>query len=980
MSTPKTLWPHRAALFLGGGSRARVLSDVARVPAHALARAAVGQREERRKSTSTRCADSRSAAAGRITVVLIPARDPALTMQLLSPTDSLFLQRRIQVILAASLVFVALAASVATGYNLWRDRLDSRADQRKAMIEDSATLLTYTESIIERSEHTLRGVEAAVRTSNEASPSDRFVTDELSHALRYESANRYLAFQRGDRIVIVGEAGVVANALAPDALGPRNIALSDGVLLGQPLILAPREDYLYPVALDTADRSGRALRLAALIPRSQLAAVLEQLALSNPNGLGLTLLDGTIWIRYPDFEKFVGARIPSSVSVLQARRGGGVVAGSLAPDQRKATFSITTSRRYPIFSVVAQPDSALDGMLWGRAASQLANLSLLFAILIAASLITRSVVRRLASSESLYRTLFEGVSDSIIVSDTSGLIIGANEQAARLVGRSSRDELVGRSLFSLIYVESADGSVGFEEVRRQFGETPIGQRRSFPIRSAKGAGESIDGLLTFCAVQWRKRRVLVSVIKDVAAEQRYLKQMEVMAHSDPLTGLPSRAALESAVDGLIQSSPRDPFAVLLCDVLRLREVNEAYGHQIGDELICKVGDRLTQALAGRNATIGRHGGGAFIAIVPGLNGSADAQEICKLLRHAVAAPLTIADTNLEVSLSIGVAIYPESGVTAAHLLRRADLTLVRAKEQRLGFLVFEGQDESHSTSPDLTLRTELGHAIREGTLQLAFQPKIRLEDSQVVGAEMLLRWKHPVRGWVPPAEFIPLAETTELIHPLTRWVLEATVKQLRQWQFEGRALAVSVNVSAINLQDPDFVPAVESMLKRSGVDPRDLELEITEGALMQDHEEVAKRLFALHDLGVQLSLDDFGTGFSSLDYVRRFPFNSIKVDKSFVFGMLSREKDRQVVELTLMLAKKLGLKSIAEGVETEEVALALLGMGCDTAQGYLFSAPLLTEDFEKWRREFAEKSDTILRLVPGPRARTATRNPRMRPN
>jgi EAL domain-containing protein (putative c-di-GMP-specific phosphodiesterase class I) len=311
----------------------------------------------------------------------------------------------------------------------------------------------------------------------------------------------------------------------------------------------------------------------------------------------------------------------------------------------------------------------------------------------------------------------------------------------------------------------------------------------------------------------------------------------------------------------------------------------------------------------------------------------------------LSAPLVASGVELALTASIGVAAYPVDAKTSMGLLRCADIAMYESKADMTPFSRYS-ELMDHFTSDALAMRAELAKAIREQTLTLVYQPKLRLEDRALVGVEALARWVHPTKGPISPVKFIPLAETTELIHPFTDFVLRTAVSQIAQWMSLGFELAVAVNISANNLLDREFADKLRALLRETGVPARLVELEVTESALMRYPEVMLKRLQEIRDMGVKMSIDDFGTGFASLAYLKRLPVDALKIDKTFITNADTDEGDRRIVRSSIQLAHGFGLKVVAEGVETEVVAQMLRDAGCDLAQGFHFSRPVKASEIE----------------------------------
>ena len=444
------------------------------------------------------------------------------------------------------------------------------------------------------------------------------------------------------------------------------------------------------------------------------------------------------------------------------------------------------------------------------------------------------------------------------------------------------------------------------------------------------------------------------LFRIVAAASKTLRHQaatnEHQALHDALTDLPNRTLFHDRVGQALTAARRDhlPVAVMIMDLDRFKEVNDTLGHASGDELLKQAGVRLRAALR-ESDTVARLGGDEFGVLLPKVVDSAAAVSVARKLRSALEEPFTIHGLALQIEASIGIALYPEHGDDVHSLLQRADVAMYEAKEHPAGCEVYARERDEYS--PDrLTLLTELRRAIDRGELVLHYQPKAELRGGAVKGVEALVRWSHASRGLVPPDEFIPLAQKTGVIVPLTFFVLNEAVRQARTWQLEGLDLCVGVNLSARNLLDVHLPDTVGELLARWEVPPSLLELEITESTILADPIRAMHVLSRLSGMGVRLAIDDFGTGYSSLAYLKRLPVDALKIDKSFVQGMESDENDAVIVRSTIDLGRNLGLQVVAEGVETAEAWRQLLILGCDYAQGYYLSRPVPAAELAAWVR------------------------------
>ncbi len=499
------------------------------------------------------------------------------------------------------------------------------------------------------------------------------------------------------------------------------------------------------------------------------------------------------------------------------------------------------------------------------------------------------------------------------------------------------------------------------------GATRLWFGRSKPGRTTRTRGyESLSllGLLSvapFLMITARHNPWLLPVIvvpfHGVHRLTRLSQEQEQLSSLDPLTGLANRKALHWQVaeaialhqDWETQRRSGRRLALVLLDLDRFKEVNDALGHHVGDRLLIEVGQRLRAAVR-RQDTVARLGGDEFAILMPELTDSEAAVALARGIREALSEPVRLSGLPLDVTSSIGIAMYPEHGSDCPTLLRHADVAMYDAKRRGDAIAVYTPEID-HSSTAQLGLLGDLRRALEQpddGQIQFHYQPQVEISSGQVVGVEALLRWKHPERGYVNPEELIKTAERSAVMQLLTLRALEEVIAQLARWSDSGIALRAAVNVSMRDLQRPDFPDQLSKLLIRHGVRPGQLQLEITEGALMADPARVLSTLRRLDRLGVALSLDDFGTGYSSMRHLRQLPLSEVKIDRSFVLGMASNDDDAAIVRSIIDLAAALGLRVVAEGVEEERTRRRLAALGCDVAQGWFYARPMPADELVNW--------------------------------
>jgi diguanylate cyclase (GGDEF)-like protein len=436
---------------------------------------------------------------------------------------------------------------------------------------------------------------------------------------------------------------------------------------------------------------------------------------------------------------------------------------------------------------------------------------------------------------------------------------------------------------------------------------------------------------------------------DTTRLKRAENHMEYLVTHDSLTSLANRPALEQIAELCLahHEDPLDESTVMIVDLDRFKDVNDSLGHGIGDLLLSQVGKRLA-ALSRRSDIVARMGGDEFGLVFPGLT-RASALPMAEKILATLHDPIILQEHTFGLSASIGIAVHPHDGRTIGELLKNADTALHQAKSEGRNAAVFYSREMNQATYEILRLEAELRSAIDEGQLVTFYQPKIRLDDGAPIGAEALVRWQHPSRGLIAPAEFIPIAERSGLINDIGKWVLGDVCRQLARWRDRGLSpLPVAVNLAARHFRSPELPALVSTLLDTHQLPTEMLELELTETTLLVAGLQVQANLAELRRLGVSLAIDDFGTGYSSLSYLKRMPINVLKIDQSFVRDLESGTDDQALVTSIIALGHSLGLKLVAEGVETDRQAEILRRQGCDFGQGYLFGRPVPADEYVAW--------------------------------
>ncbi|VAW61348.1 diguanylate cyclase/phosphodiesterase (GGDEF & EAL domains) with PAS/PAC sensor(s) [hydrothermal vent metagenome] len=428
-------------------------------------------------------------------------------------------------------------------------------------------------------------------------------------------------------------------------------------------------------------------------------------------------------------------------------------------------------------------------------------------------------------------------------------------------------------------------------------------------------------------------------------------QLEHIALHDDLTGLPNRKLLADRLEQVYLHSQRNAqtFVLLLIDLDRFKEVNDTLGHQFGDELLKVVASRLSESIR-EDDTVARLGGDEFAVLLPqtGLSGA----EMCvKRILNTMDAPITINGVVTESKASMGIAIYPEHGENIEILMQHADVAMYQAKKSQTGAAIYDQEDNIHSVRR-LQLMHDLRYAVENRKIDVFYQPLISAINQKVLSVEALARWQHEELGAISPKEFIPMAEQMGLIRLLTFQVLEKALQAYSSWKKKGYSATISLNVSTFCLQDMSLPDELNCVFKKHSIDTSEIELEITESALMHDLSRAGKILEQLHDSGLKLAIDDFGTGFSSLNYLKKLPVDTLKIDKSFTLDMCKSDKDMAIVKTIIELGHNLGCRVVAEGVETSEILDKLILLNVDVVQGFFYSKPLAVGEFVDWLNEY----------------------------
>ncbi|WP_414170829.1 putative bifunctional diguanylate cyclase/phosphodiesterase [Streptoverticillium reticulum] len=561
----------------------------------------------------------------------------------------------------------------------------------------------------------------------------------------------------------------------------------------------------------------------------------------------------------------------------------------------------------------------------------------------AARLARAEAEQALRSSEARFRAVFEGAAVGVGIADVDGRIMDVNDALIRMFG-GLEQEVTGRNVGELVHPDDGPGIWGL------YRELVRGDRDYYRVEKPyyRGDGSVLwtDMSVALLRDAAGRPQYQLALMEDITERRMLHERLRYEATHDVLTGLPNRALFFERLDRALESGAEDArFGLCYLDIDGFKAVNDSLGHAVGDRLLVAVADRLRSCVCGPGELVARLGGDEFVALTAGPAADTDAAALARRMLAALSGPVTVDGRDLAVRASIGIVTGAAGESGAAEVLRSADITMYRAKAAGGNRYETADADSDARAIARHSLTNRLPAAFDNGEFFIEYQPLVRLDDGTVRGAEALVRWLHPVHGVLGPDQFIPLAESTGLIVPLGRWVLEQAARQARAWggTGDGRApLRVNVNLSPSQLRCPTLVADTVAVLDDAGLDPSALCLEVTENALIGADEEELHTLRRLADLGVDIALDDFGTGYSNLSYLRRLPVSTLKLDRSFTRGMQQAPADPvdvKIVEGIVSLAHTLDLSVTVEGVETGTQAEHLRSLGCDTAQGWYYARP-----------------------------------------
>jgi len=567
----------------------------------------------------------------------------------------------------------------------------------------------------------------------------------------------------------------------------------------------------------------------------------------------------------------------------------------------------------------------------------------------------QKISKSLRESEERFKRIFDEGPFGMSVVSPNYTIIGANKVLCELLGYTEQ-ELAGQSIDYVTYEEDQKKSREF--LGKLFAKSiPVSRIEK---RFVKKNGGIVWANITTSAIHGKEGNVLygLTIIEDLTNSKEAAEKIHLLAYYDSLTGLPNRSFHTELMKRAIEQAQRrqEIFALIYIGLDNFQRINDTFGYSSGDIILKTAAGRLTSALRKSDYTaraeqsetenvLSRVGGDEFIVLAHDLNNAQDAARMSRRLLADMSAPYDLNGREIFITVSIGIALYPDDGTDVDDLLKNAEKAMRHTKDEGKNNYHFYSSSMNTSVLELLTLESDLHKALKRNELVLHYQPKVDAATRRVKGVEALLRWNHPERGLIPPMQFIPMAEKSGLIIPIGEFVIRTVCTQIKTWQETGyQPINISLNVSSRQFDQQNLIDIIKEVLRDTMIPPHCLELEITESTIMRNPEKALWTMTELKTMGIGISIDDFGTGYSSLSYLKRLPLYFLKIDQSFVRGLASDSRDQAIVKATIVMAQSLNLKTIAEGVETQEQLSFLQEHGCDEIQGYFFSRPLPAEE------------------------------------
>ncbi|WP_027473953.1 bifunctional diguanylate cyclase/phosphodiesterase [Curvibacter gracilis] len=743
----------------------------------------------------------------------------------------------------------------------------------------------------------------------------------------------------------------------------RNQADPSGQLvISDPIFARITHNWVITLSRRIDDREGRFAGLVQAAVRADHFQDFYQGLKLGP-GRTVALLDDQMRLvaRFPEAPERLGQPIgsPALRSLIAERRTEAIYSAPSAVDGVERLFSLRKIGSHPLYVLVGWEHAEFMAnwyrqVFWAALSAVILALVLLGWVLV--WLRTYDEARRLARGmteayeTTVHRTraLLDSLPDPAWLSDRNSRMIAVNQSYCRASGRAE-EAIVGRSVAEIWPAEVA------AEMSRQEAETlnSLQQRRRESVQDiADGSRRSYEHISTPVLDSSGQLVGVAGVARDITQIRRDEERIRDLAAHDALTALPNRTQLHQRLTQALALTVGEQagIALMFLDLDHFKNINDTLGHDVGDELLKQVAQRLRANLDARD-TVSRQGGDEFIVLLQQATGPAQVAQIAQRLIEVVSKPFQVGRHELQVGVSIGISTYPGDGVDIGSLLKNADTAMYQAKAAGGGAYQFFTAEMNAHIMVRVALENSLRQAIRNQEFELHYQPQVDGASGELLGLEALIRWNHPEQGPISPARFIPIAEEAYLINPIGEWVLREACRQARAWMDQGLApRVVAVNLSAVQFRQQNLVDQVARALQESGLEARWLELEITESAFIHNTERIIELLAQLRGLGVKLSVDDFGTGYSSLGYLKRLPFDKIKIDQSFVRDLPGSADDAAITRAIIGIAGSLHKEVIAEGVETAEQREFLLRQGCLHMQGYFFARPMPARALEAWLR------------------------------
>ncbi len=540
-------------------------------------------------------------------------------------------------------------------------------------------------------------------------------------------------------------------------------------------------------------------------------------------------------------------------------------------------------------------------------------------------------------------TIFNSVEEGIMIADTKSRIIHVNPAFEFVTGYTYEEAVGQRPSLLNSGIHDQEFYTKMWATIREHGKW------SGEIWNRRKTGDIYPEWLTIVAIHNEQGDIVnyCGIFEDISAQKNAENEIERRKYTDTLTGVANRYAYLQRMETLLQSSANREYhhAVLFLDLDRFKQVNDTLGHSIADEMLISVTQRIQSVLKNKDI-VARYGGDEFIITITNIHHMQEAVQVAEKIVHLLSEPLPIDEQNIYISTSMGISLYPEDGTTLETLVKKADQAMYYAKQNGRNQFAFYFDDLKIDSKRVLLLDNELRKAIKQNDFTLNFQPKISLEDETVIGMEALIRWTNDQLGFVSPAEFIPYAEETGLIIPMSECVFRlACEAHLRLREEMDNVLPIAINISSIHFHQSDFIDTVKMIFEAYNCSPQDFELELTERTVMNNERDSIRKLVQLKNMGFKLSIDDFGTGYSSLSYLVQFPLDYLKIDRSFIQYITSIADKQAVVDAIIQMAHRLHMKVIAEGVEQKDQVKLLEKLGCDMIQGYYYAKPMPLDEF-----------------------------------